>query len=540
MTQQTQTPAQNNIAYTDGACKGNPGAGGWGVYLQLATGEQQQYCGGEQHTTNNRMELMAAIKAIEFTPATQPLQLWTDSSYVKDGITNWIYNWKKNNWRTRAKKPVKNADLWQQLDTIRQNRNIDWQWIKGHAGHVGNEKADELANQGATEIMDNAKNPQQNKTDDWLVNDILGFDALEAEITDTETVTPTVADNMLVNNLPSDSLPTHQAQTLDEINEQLLQASEQITDDNGLTYNPNYVDTSDTITPPNQVALNPANDEVTQPHNTNGSDHINQPQQVIINDFDGDTSKYNPGFVALLPNPINQHANDRQLILDTETTGMDPAKGDRIIEVGIVELVNRRFTGEKLHVYINPERDMDEEVIAVHGITSEFLTDKPKFAEVSNALLAFMQGAELIAHNASFDMNFLSYEFHQVGIKDFANQVKVTDSLALAKQNYPGQKNSLDALVKRLNVGKQDRTFHGALLDAEILAEVYLAMTGGQVALAIHDDTSTQDGTHQTFNTPVTKVMASHHDETAHQNWLAQLAEKHPALLQKWQNLTPH
>jgi ribonuclease HI/DNA polymerase-3 subunit epsilon len=218
--------------------------------------------------------------------------------------------------------------------------------------------------------------------------------------------------------------------------------------------------------------------------------------------------------------------------MDTETTGLDALKGDRIIEVGIVELVGRKFTGEKLHVYINPQRGMDDEVIRIHGISEAFLTDKPTFDQVAQSLYDFMDGAEIIAHNATFDMNFLNMEFAKVGLNDFANRVQVTDSLAMAKQQYPGQKNTLDALVRRLDVGKQDRTFHGALLDSEILAEVYLAMTGGQVTLAIEEDTDTDGGqtAHASFANLANLLLASTSDETADQSWYTALAEDYPAL----------
>ena len=248
--------------------------------------------------------------------------------------------------------------------------------------------------------------------------------------------------------------------------------------------------------------------------------------------FDGDTSRANPYFIPLLPKPIHRHESDRQLIMDTETTGLDPLKGDRIIEVGIVEMIGRKFTGEKLHVYINPQRGMDDEVIRIHGISEAFLTDKPTFDQVAQSLYNFMDGAEIIAHNATFDMNFLNMEFAKVGMNDFAERVQVTDSLVMAKQQYPGQKNTLDALVRRLNVGKQDRTFHGALLDSEILAEVYLAMTGGQVTLAIEEDTQTDGGqtAHASFANLASLLLESSMDENTNQEWYAALAEAYPEL----------
>lgn len=251
--------------------------------------------------------------------------------------------------------------------------------------------------------------------------------------------------------------------------------------------------------------------------------------------FDGDTSRANPNFQPLLPKPIHRNENNRQLIMDTETTGLDALKGDRVIEVGIVEMVGRKFTGEKLHVYLNPQRGMDEEVIRIHGISEAFLADKPTFDKVAKDLYDFMDGAEIIAHNASFDMNFLTMEFAKVGLSDFAERVQVTDSLLMAKQQYPGQKNTLDALVRRLNVGKQDRTFHGALLDSEILAEVYLAMTGGQVSLAIEED-SRSDGmptAHTSFAALASLLVSSKSEQSANLQWYSDLAEKYPEIESK-------
>lgn len=138
--------------YTDGACRGNPGPGGWGVYLSCQ-GRQKELWGGEAHTTNNRMELLAAIKALEALTKDSVVDLYTDSNYVRQGITSWIKNWKRNGWRTAAKQPVKNADLWQELDELSTKHQVNWHWVKGHAGILGNEKADQLANRGVDEVM---------------------------------------------------------------------------------------------------------------------------------------------------------------------------------------------------------------------------------------------------------------------------------------------------------------------------------------------------------------------------------------------------
>lgn len=256
-------------------------------------------------------------------------------------------------------------------------------------------------------------------------------------------------------------------------------------------------------------------------------------------EFNGDTQTLNV-FIPLLPLAKNHNVSNRQLIMDTETTGFEATGGDRIIEIGIVELINRKPTGEKLHVYINPNKEMDEDVIRVHGITNAFLADKPTFEQIGQAVYDFMLGAELVAHNAPFDMSFLVAEFNRLGLTEFANLVTVTDSLVIAKQQYAGQRNTLDALVKRLNVGKQDRTFHGALLDAEILAEVYLAMTGGQVSLGIDDSIGGILGTgeHQHFSMPVARFLADTATEQAHLAWITDLKDQHPALLERWKAAT--
>src|ERR1700744_6683110 len=176
----------------------------------------------------------------------------------------------------------------------------------------------------------------------------------------------------------------------------------------------------------------------------------------------------------------------RQLILDTETTGLNARGGDRILELGCVELVNRRLTGSNLHFYINPERDSDPGALAVHGLTTEFLSDKPKFAEIANELRDFVQGADLIIHNAPFDIGFLDVEFGLLGLPPFSSHCgEVIDTLVRAKAMFPGKRNSLDALCDRFGISNAHRTLHGALLDSELLAEVYLAMTRGQESLVI-------------------------------------------------------
>jgi DNA polymerase-3 subunit epsilon len=176
----------------------------------------------------------------------------------------------------------------------------------------------------------------------------------------------------------------------------------------------------------------------------------------------------------------------RQIVLDTETTGLNPKQGNRIIEVGCVELMNRRLTGNNFHVYINPERDSEEGALNVHGLTTEFLSDKPKFAEIAPKLCTYLQGAEVIIHNAPFDIGFLDAEFERLKLPKFRDQVgNVVDSLVQAKEMHPGKRNSLDALCDRYEISNSHRTLHGALLDAELLAEVFLAMTRGQNSLTI-------------------------------------------------------
>ena len=179
----------------------------------------------------------------------------------------------------------------------------------------------------------------------------------------------------------------------------------------------------------------------------------------------------------------------RQIFLDTETTGLSPESGDRIVEIGCIEMVNRRLTGETRHVYLNPERKGQEEAIRIHGLTDEFLADKPKFAEVATDLLDFLAGAEVIIHNAAFDVGFLNAELKRLKREPFHTiAAKVTDTLLMARETYPGKANSLDALCRRLEVDNSNRTLHGALLDAGLLAEVYIRLTRGQDSLVIHHD----------------------------------------------------
>jgi DNA polymerase-3 subunit epsilon len=174
----------------------------------------------------------------------------------------------------------------------------------------------------------------------------------------------------------------------------------------------------------------------------------------------------------------------RQIFLDTETTGLYAEQGDRIIEIGCVELLNRKLTGSHFHFYLNPGRDSHEEALKVHGISNEFLRDKPVFAAVADALLEYVAGAEIIIHNAAFDLGFLNHELANIGRPPFRQFVaSVTDTLVMAKEMFPGKRNSLDALCDRLGVDNSGRTLHGALLDAELLADVYINMTRGQEAL---------------------------------------------------------
>jgi DNA polymerase III subunit epsilon len=219
----------------------------------------------------------------------------------------------------------------------------------------------------------------------------------------------------------------------------------------------------------------------------------------------------------------------RQIFLDTETTGLSAANGDRIIEIGCVELVNRKLSGNNLHFYLNPERDSHEDAMKVHGISNEFLRDKPKFSQVAQDILDYLSGAEIIIHNAAFDLSFLDKELELIGQPSIKTCVtSVVDTLVMAKEMWPGKRNSLDALCDRLGVDNSGRTLHGALLDAELLADVYINMTRGQDALMIDlggssdtTQTAAQDIDLSAFDLPV--IEANTQELAEHQDSLVQL-----------------
>jgi DNA polymerase-3 subunit epsilon len=217
----------------------------------------------------------------------------------------------------------------------------------------------------------------------------------------------------------------------------------------------------------------------------------------------------------------------RQIVLDTETTGLSAEGGDRIIEIGCVELVARKLTGNNRHFYLNPERDSHEDALKVHGISNEFLRDKPKFGAIADELMQYLAGAEIIIHNAPFDVGFLNKELELLGRQGIHTIVgSVTDTLAMAKDMYPGKRNSLDALCDRLEVDNSGRTLHGALLDAELLADVYINLTRGQDALLIDvaDTTTVGIATRidlRQFTLPV--LLANDQEAAAHEDVLAQL-----------------
>lgn len=466
--------SQTITLYVDGACKGNPGLGGWGAYIITETAKHK-LCGGETDTTNNRMELSAAIHGIAFCAQDAKLILWTDSTYVKRGITEWIEGWKKKNW-----KGVKNPDLWKALDATCKGREIEWNWIKGHAGHAGNEMADQLANLGAANTAKGITEPQmtteqksatQVKLDmtedkkkiekDWLLDDPFGFDCSEDD-------------------------------SIEEI--KLEQAPEFDKDQ--------------------QHAITPSVEPLIE------NQHITQ---TVVS-----PTQSHP-HIVITPRKIDVQG-PRQLILDTETTGFYFQDSDRIVEVGAIEMINRKLTGSSIHIYINPEKPVGESE-AIHGISDDFLKDKPKYNEIAQVLFDYLKGSEIIAHNASFDMNFLNMEFKRSGFVALSEVCSVTDTLAMAKNKHPGQKNSLDALVRRYEIPQRDRTFHGALLDAEILSDVYLAMTGGQVAFdmdALSNSTefSSETNIRQKIDLEAPVILASAEELTAHQTWVDEYQEK--------------
>ena len=224
----------------------------------------------------------------------------------------------------------------------------------------------------------------------------------------------------------------------------------------------------------------------------------------------------------------------RQVVLDTETTGLEPEQGGhRVIEVGAVEIVDRRITGRRLQLYMDPEREIDDAAYDVHGLDAEFLAGKPKFAEVADQFLAFVEDAEVIIHNAPFDLAFINYELSlldRAGATELADICSVTDSLAMARRKHPGQKNGLDALCRRYEVDNSARELHGALLDAEILADVYLRMTGGQMSLFEddHDVSAETLGKREVDRLPedrpaVAVVMASPQEISVHEAYLDNL-----------------
>lgn len=194
----------------------------------------------------------------------------------------------------------------------------------------------------------------------------------------------------------------------------------------------------------------------------------------------------------------------RQIFLDTETTGLEVDQGHRIIEIACIEMINRKLTGRHFHAYINPGREVEEGAFEIHGISNEFLADKPSFGEILDEFLEFVSGADLIIHNAPFDVGFINNEFvlsGKPGLKPLADYCHIIDTLVMAREKHPGQKNNLDALCRRYDVDNSHRELHGALLDAEILADVYLRMTGGQVGLALSADASAAGVTTRQTNT---------------------------------------
>ena len=233
----------------------------------------------------------------------------------------------------------------------------------------------------------------------------------------------------------------------------------------------------------------------------------------------------------------------RQIVLDTETTGLSAENGDRIIEIGCVELLGRKITGNHFHHYLNPQRDSHEDALKVHGISNEFLRDKPEFEVIASDFLSFISGAEIIIHNASFDVGFLNKELERLNLGRLTDHVAgVTDTLSMAKEMFPGKRNSLDALCDRLGVNNAARTLHGALLDAELLADVYICLTRGQNALLIHEDSEDQVHHENTdidlsqFDLPV--IASTEQEITEHSNAMATLSKSSGGHV-VWQSTSP-
>ena len=219
----------------------------------------------------------------------------------------------------------------------------------------------------------------------------------------------------------------------------------------------------------------------------------------------------------------------RQVVLDTETTGLSASLGDRVIEIGCIELLSRRVSDNHFHRYVNPERKSDEGALRVHGLTEEFLADKPKFAEIAGAFLDYVRGAELIIHNADFDVEFLDLELERAGLGRLKEHVAgIVDTLVLARELHPGRRNSLDALCERYAVNNAHRTLHGAILDARLLAEVYLAMTRGQDSLAMDLETAAEQAavTARIDASKLVVLRASEEEERAHEAYLDGMAKE--------------
>ena len=230
----------------------------------------------------------------------------------------------------------------------------------------------------------------------------------------------------------------------------------------------------------------------------------------------------------------DQLVNNRQIVLDTETTGLEPSQGHRIIEIGCVEMINRRLTGNNYHQFLQPDRDIDEGAQAVHGISNEFLADKPRFPDVVKDFIEYLDGAELIIHNAPFDVGFIDHEFKLTGAEygKVATYCTVIDTLVMARKMRPGKKNNLDVLCKEYEVNNAHRELHGALLDAELLSEVYLRMTGGQSALSLESEEVSDAANGEmvtkklsTDRKPIRIIQASDEELAAHQVLIDKMGE---------------